>query len=206
MKSARWILIASLAIGLGSLGLVAFFALTGQGSEVLGPDFKSEDARTVLIVIPVVLVILFFSLRPFWNLFFPRKMKNPVEAEAKVLKVWDTGVTVNDNPQVRLLLEVRPPITSPQGVPFQIEAKTLVSRLNVALVQPGVTAQVRYEATNPKVMEVVSIDVQGQPAGEPAERQLTSAERLEELADLRTRGLVTEEEYARKREEILKNL
>ena len=48
-----------------------------------------------------------------------------------------------------------------------------------------------------------------QPAGEAggeAERQPTSAERLEELADLRARKLVTEEEYARKREEILKDI
>ena len=209
MKSARWILIISLAVALVPLLVMGFIALSGQGSEIFGGDWEEGDGTIMLIMVPVVLLIVFFSLRPFWHLFFPRKMKNPVDAEAKVLKVWDTGVSVNDNPQVGLTLEVRPPLGAPQGTSFEIEAKTLVSRLNAALVQPGAMAKVRYEAENPKIIEVLSFDVQGQPAGEAggeAKRQPTSAERLEELADLRARKLVTEEEYARKREEILKDI
>jgi hypothetical protein len=206
MKSARWILIISLAVAIVPMVVMAFIALAGKGSQVFGSDWEEGDATMMLIMVPVVLVIVFFSLRPFWHLFFPRKLKNPVEAEAKVLKVWDTGVSVNDNPQVGLMLEVRPPLGSPQGVPFEVEAKTLVSRLNAALVQPGVMAKVRYEAADPKLMEVLSFDVQAVQAGEPAERQPSSAERLQELADLRARNLVSEEEYTRKREEILKEL
>ena len=204
MKSARWVLVISLAVAIVPLLVFGFIALTDKDSQMFGSE---GDATTMLILIPVVLLILFFSLRPFWHLFFPRKMKNPLEAEAKVLKVWDTGVSVNDNPQVGLLLEVRPPLGAPQGTAFQIEAKTLVSRLNAALVQPGGMAKVRYEAENPKLIEVLSFDVQGAAAGAPeAEARPSAAERLEELASLRARNLVSEEEYTRKREEILKDL
>ncbi len=206
MKSARWILVASLGISLIALAVMVFLVLANKGQQAFGSDWKQEDGLIILIVVPISLVIVFFSLRPFWHFFFPRKMKNPIEADAKVLKVWDTGVSVNDNPQVGVLLQVHPPFGAPQGTDFELEAKTLVSRLNAALVQPGVMAKIRYEAEKPKLNEVITFDLDS-PQPHPAEeRRLTSAERLQEIADLKARGLITEAEYARKREEILREI
>ncbi|HNT25066.1 MAG TPA: SHOCT domain-containing protein [Anaerolineales bacterium] len=205
MKSARWILFISLGMGLVSLGVVAFLVMADQGQPAAGSDGGEGGGPIILIMILAVLLIVVFSLRPVWHLFVPRKMKNPMEASAKVLKVWDTGVSVNDNPEVGVLLEVRPPLGAPQGGSFEMEAKTLVSRLNAALVQPGVAAKVRYEADQPKLMEVLSFDLETSQADRAAWRP-SSVERLQELADLRARGLVTEEEYARKREEIINDI
>ena len=46
----------------------------------------------------------------------------------------------------------------------------------------------------------------GAPASAPAAAAPPAAQRLSELEDLRTRGLLSTEEYVRKREEILKSL
>lgn len=66
-------------------------------------------------------------------------------AEATVLRLSDTGVTVNDNPLVHLLLEVR----TPGREPFHAEAQWTVSRLQTSLFQPGSVIQVRYDPNDP---------------------------------------------------------
>lgn len=62
-------------------------------------------------------------------------------AQAKILKIWDTGTTINQNPVVGLLLEVHPP----GGTPFQAETEQLISRLQVPMIQPGMEISVKYD-------------------------------------------------------------
>ena len=62
-------------------------------------------------------------------------------AQAKILKITDTGTTINNDPVVRLLLEVQPP-----GQPtFQAEAEKLISRLQIPQFQPGAVVRVKYD-------------------------------------------------------------
>lgn len=62
-------------------------------------------------------------------------------ASAKIIKLSDTGTTINDDPIVKLQLEIYPP-----GQPsFQGEAQQLISRLQIPMVQPGNTVEVRYD-------------------------------------------------------------
>lgn len=68
-------------------------------------------------------------------------------AEAIILKVTDTGTTINNNPVVRLLLEVHPPN---QPI-FQAEAERLISRLQIPQVQPGAIVQVKYDPASQSV-------------------------------------------------------
>ncbi len=199
MKSVRIIFIVSTSIGLLSIGVVASLMLWG-------PDHIDFNGKTLsqlfgegelwgLIIIPVVIVISAVALLPFLRIIFPAQINNGVTARARVLKIWDTGVSINDNPQVGLLLEVTPPT----GTPFQAEAKTVVSRLNTSLVQPGTAAEVKYDPQKPQRLQVVSLQVSEAAPG-------STAARLEELARLHDQALITGEEYRRKREEILNNL
>jgi hypothetical protein len=64
-----------------------------------------------------------------------------VPADATVVRIWDTGVTVNDDPVVAFLLEVKPT----DRPAFQAETKALVSRLAVPRVQPGAQLKVMYD-------------------------------------------------------------
>jgi hypothetical protein len=76
--------------------------------------------------------------------------KRGVEAEATILRVWDTGMTVNDDPVVGLLLEVRPTGTAV----YQAETKALISRIDVPQFQPGHVIPVKYDPNDPKQVAV----------------------------------------------------
>lgn len=69
-----------------------------------------------------------------------------VSAKATVLKIWDTGITVNNNPVVGFLLEVVPE----EGPPYQAETKAIISRLDIPQIQPGAVLPVKYDPENPK--------------------------------------------------------
>ena len=70
-----------------------------------------------------------------------------VQARAIVLSVADTGMTINDNPRVKLMLQVQP-----EGQPpFQAEKKVTVSR--VSIPSPGDEFIVRYNPADPSNVE-----------------------------------------------------
>lgn len=198
MKTLRYVLISSVAIALVGIGIAAYFML-------FGPDRIEFEGRSLteliqngdilgVIVVVVVLVFTGIMMLPLFRMVFPGEIKNGVNTRATILNVWDTGTTLNDNPQIGLLLE----LYSPEGRMLQVKAKTIISRLNAALVQPGVEAEVRYDPNNLKRVRVISIDTPQQVIGASA--------RMEELERLREKGLISHDEYEKKRTEILKNL
>jgi hypothetical protein len=208
MKNVRIIFLISMLITVISVGVVVFMALSESGVKLgetsISELYKNEDTQ-VIFFMPLILLIVGVSMIPFYRIFFPMKIKNGVKTRAKVLEVRDTGVTVNDNPQVGLKLELR----TQEGTTLEVEAKTIVSRLSVSNVQPGVTANVVYDPLKPERLQVESFETEEQapsPDGGSEERPPSTTERLLELSDLRARGLVTEEEYQSKRAEILKSL
>jgi hypothetical protein len=143
-----------------------------------------------LVVLAVTAVLYRAFLRPLMRAEAVLEHGEP--AEATVLQMWDTGWTVNENPQVGLRLAVRPVM----GVPYEVETKSVVSRLVVGQLEPGAVVQVRYDPKDPqRVVVLPDAGVRGAARG--------PAERLEALEELRLRRLVTEEEYRRKRQEIL---
>ena len=99
----------------------------------------------IVIVLTIVLpigIVLFFIVPMIKGL---RQnsilLKTGTPAQAKILKLWDTGATLNDNPQVGMLLEVR----AAEGPIFQAETKCVVSRLKIPLVQVGSTVEVKFD-------------------------------------------------------------
>jgi hypothetical protein len=167
------------------------FEISGQSL----PELLQSDVLVVVIGAFISLAVAWLVMRPFARIYFPARIKNGVTAEARVLKVWDTGTTINDDPEVGLLLE----FTSADGVPLQVETKTIVSRLKAALVQPGITAQVKYDPQKPRRLQVLTLHLEDVPPKD-------AAGRMEELNELRDKGLITDEEYRQKREEILRAL
>ncbi|RPI29041.1 MAG: hypothetical protein EHM70_16080 [Chloroflexota bacterium] len=183
MRTIRLILIISVAISVLFIGFAGYQMIKEEGFNWMP-----------LGVLAISLVVVFATTLPFLKVLNQNEMKGGEPAAATVLKVWDTGTTINDDPLVGLLLEVRPLGMSP----YQAEAKTIVSRLEIAMVRPGVTAQVKYDPKKPSKIAVVSIEARPEPTD--------ASGRMEELEELRTKRLVSEEEYQKKREEILKAL
>ncbi len=199
MKSLRTTLIISGLIALAGLGFVAYSLLWGpdhiqfEGRDLLAM-LKSGEL-VPLVVIPLAVIVSIAVIVPVLRIMFPPEIKNGIAAPAKVLQVRDTGTTINDDPLVGLLLEVTPAYASP----FQAEVKTLVSRLNAALVQPGITAEVVYDPQKPQRIQVKKLNVK---SAAPTQ----AVARMEELNELSEKDLITAEEYRRKREDILNEL
>lgn len=122
MKFGRilWVglLIGALGFGVGLFSV----ALSGQWFS--------------LIIITLVFLLFSFFL---WNVALkPQRLrqrleKSGVQAEARILQVTDTGVTVNNHPQIKLLMEVN----SQYSGKYLVETNEVVSRLQMHLFQPG---------------------------------------------------------------------
>jgi len=66
-------------------------------------------------------------------------------AKGTVLKIWETGVRVNDNPVVGFLLEIHA-----EGMPpYKAETKALISILSIPQIQPGAILPVKYDPEDP---------------------------------------------------------
>jgi hypothetical protein len=76
-----------------------------------------------------------------------------VPASAIVLEIADTGITYNDDPVVRLLVEVRREGEPPYEA---VIPKSLVSRVHVPQFQPGMRVPVRID---PKDRMRIALDV-----------------------------------------------
>jgi hypothetical protein len=72
-----------------------------------------------------------------------------IEADATILAISDTGVTLNKNPYVKLRLRVEP-----MGMPaYETEVKAMVSR--VAIPRPGDGVRVKFDSSKPEDVIVV---------------------------------------------------
>lgn len=68
-----------------------------------------------------------------------QKMGKP--AQGVIEKIWDSGMTLNNDPVVWLQIEVHP-----EGeASFEAKTKCPISRLDVPQFQPGKTVPVRYD-------------------------------------------------------------
>ena len=94
----------------------------------------------------VVLLSLMFVVRMLRNSAQNRQLLQSGEAApAVVLELRDTGTTVNDNPQVELVLDVLPA----SRPPFRATTRTLISRLHTSQVQPGMQVLVKFDPNDP---------------------------------------------------------
>jgi hypothetical protein len=73
-------------------------------------------------------------------------------ASARILEIWDTGITVNEDPVIGMRVE----IARPDGTTYTPSIpKSLISRLDIPRFQPGATVSVRIDPRNP---DVVALD------------------------------------------------
>jgi hypothetical protein len=66
-------------------------------------------------------------------------------ATAQIVRLIDTGITINNDPVVEFVLRVNPP----DGQPYEARAKALVSRLDIPSVQPGRIVPVKFDSQMP---------------------------------------------------------
>lgn len=72
-------------------------------------------------------------------------LQEGIAAQATLKQVWETGTYLNNQPQLGMLLEVRPP----GGQPYQTQATAIVPMLNLHQFQPGALLNVKISRTDP---------------------------------------------------------
>jgi len=82
-------------------------------------------------------------------------LQNGIPAQATIRQVWQTGTFINENPQVGMQLEVRPP----GGAPYVAQVNAVVPLINIPQFQPGTVVPVKISPTDASKVE---LDIYGQ--------------------------------------------
>lgn len=134
MNAGMWIGIIGGIIGL-LVGIGAVVATGGKSGIWMGLG---------------MLVIFGGMFYLFYRLFFKpmintaRLQKTGLPGTARILEVKDTGVTINNNPQVKLMLEVK----NNFGQKYNTQCRVLVSRINPNAYMPGMEIPVKIDPKN----------------------------------------------------------
>jgi hypothetical protein len=136
------------SIGLGLIGELVGLAVGIMAAPVEGS------------IVGAVIVSIFFLI--YWFFFKPiitsnRILKTGEHRNGKILEVWDTNVTINNNPQIGLLVEVK----DKYGKTYQTKTKMVISRLQVGDVRPGQAVTVRVDPQNEQKIAIESFGAGG---------------------------------------------
>lgn len=128
-----WIPFATLMIGMlqlppGEYGWNEMPALARYSIIPLG----------VLFALTFILIFGSMLAGSFQN---ARIRKNGRPGKAKIVGLYETGTTINQQPVVGFELEVR----SEYGELFQAKTEQLISRFNIHAYQPGTEVEVKYD-------------------------------------------------------------
>jgi hypothetical protein len=113
----------------------------------------SMSGSTITIIVALVVLIVLISITvwvaiPMWSLHKNKQKAEALKAtgkpgEATVLQLEDTGIRVNDNPRVNVLLEIRIPGYSP----YQIQKTVTIPKVRASQIQVGSIVSVLADPT-----------------------------------------------------------
>lgn len=138
MKKIRWDLIGIVGGIVGVLlGVIAVLKS--------GVPNRITIAFAMIVVFGGMGFILYKLLwQPRFNV--KRLQKMGIPASAKILEVHDTNITVNSNPQLKLIMELK----NSDGQIYTTSCKTIVSRLSPIRFQSGQEVKVKVDPNDEK--------------------------------------------------------
>jgi len=152
-------------------------------------------------------------------------MATGAKAIGTLTGVQDTGMTVNDNPRVKMSFRIEPLDGSPA---FEANKTSTVSRVQIP--QPGCRYPVWYDVADPSTFAFATVQddngraqiaamfgdafgprgehigmpaVAAAPAAAPAGGSDDALDKLSKLADLHKAGVLTDAEFAAKKAQLL---
>jgi hypothetical protein len=192
--------------------------VTLAGSVALaayGPANNDEaGARAAAIVLAAIFVPM--GLAPLPLAFGGRRKRSRLmqlaatgtRCRGVVVSVEDTGVTINDNPHVKITVRAEP--EGPSETPFTVVKTATVSRVRIP--RPGDSCVVFYDPANREGNNGVSFDlVPGLPVADPAPAAPETGDedpldKIAKLGELRDRGLLSSEEFEAQKKRLLAEL
>jgi hypothetical protein len=108
----------------------------------------------ILIIAVSTLLPLGITAAVFFFLFRARAQRaqlvaTGIPAQAMIVQVADTGVRINDQPRLELVLDVHPMHGSMPFAPFRTTHTGTVPMMAMSRVGPGSTVPVKLDQTNP---------------------------------------------------------
>jgi hypothetical protein len=193
-----------------------FLTLAGSVAyAAYGPaNNHNSGARTAAVVLALVFVPMGLAPIPF-ALVGGRRRQKALELAAhgrrcagEVTSVEDTGITINDNPRVRITVRAEPP----GEPPFTIVKTATVPRVRIP--RPGDRCTVFYDPADREQSNGITFDpVPGfspaapePPARDERDDDEDPLAKIERLGRLRDRGLVTQEEFEEQKRRLLRDL
>jgi hypothetical protein len=118
------------------------------------PDLGGLIALPIIITVVVLIVVFVIVGRVMRSAGQDRKLLQTGEpAQATILQLRETGLRINEQPQIALTLEVRPT----NRPAYQTEAKMIISYLQAAQFQPGALLDVRVDPADPNKVAIAGV-------------------------------------------------
>ena len=136
----------------------------------------------------------------FYRIFFKpminasRLQKTGLPGKAKILEVRDTGVTINNHPQVKLILEVK----NQFGQTYTTETRVLVSRINPGIYMAGMELPVKIDPKN--TLATIKQEIESASQGMLPDKLLGYLQKMEQ--SIAEKGSLTVEGIRRSRTQI----
>ncbi len=133
------------------VGIVMIFYGYTSSPETLAAD--EVPSKEFLYMIGVFFMVMPFISALGVGLFYKRindreinLMENGLKGEAEILSANQTGVYLNEIPQIKFLLKIK----SPYGETYQMEHKDVVNMLDLSSVKVGAKLLVYVDPNNEK--------------------------------------------------------
>jgi hypothetical protein len=140
-----------IGLALGVIGLAV-----GLAVAFTAIDIQQHPWIALVTVGPILLFgFLIYTMIIAPMIKHRRLTRIGIPAIARILQVRDTGITVNNQPQVKLIVEVK----NSFGQRYEATLRTLVSRINPYVFQPGMEIPVLVD---PKDEKQIIIDPNGE--------------------------------------------
>ncbi len=156
-------------------GIFGFVVAIGSVLTTAGPE--GIYIAGGILVFAVGMGLLFYKLLIGPMMLNSRLQKTGIPAKALIKEVRDTGVTINNSPQVKLVLELKNSL----GQRYSATVRVLVSRLQPYVYQPGMTVPVLVDPKdeNKMVIDTNNTGQQNTRAGNVAGKSLSSIQELQ---------------------------
>ncbi len=128
-------------------------------------DQSAVVGGTILFTIIIVIFSLLATIVPMVLIFrWIGKMKGQnqalldtgVPAQARIVQVGHTGMTINHVPQLNIVLEVQPQMSPgfQASAPYTVQVQALIPVFAMGRIQPGSMVPVRFAAHNPSQVAI----------------------------------------------------
>ncbi|MBM7841582.1 hypothetical protein [Herpetosiphon giganteus] len=100
----------------------------------------------------VFAIVLFAILR---RVYGPNKklLQQGLPGQARIINVYETGLRINRNPQIGLVLEISGPLGQ-----YQTETKAVIPMISIPQFQPGAVLPIKIDPSN---RNNIALDIYG---------------------------------------------